>query len=186
MDAGWGGLTVFSALARTLPFAGKEESSMQSAAKVTAAALADAFETYLAAYGANSTNFLAYAPGGGVENMGLSQAINDMLIQSSNGTIHLFPAWPRAEPAEFTTLRTKGAFLVSAKWDHVHAAATDVAITATVLSPKVSLASPFGAAAKTAKMQCSSGGRTVAVDARGVLEWSMKAGEVCAITPIVM
>ena len=117
--------------------------------------LADAFETYVAAYGANSTNFLAYAPGGGVENIGLSQAINDMLLQSSNGSIHLFPAWPRKEPAAFTTLRAKGAFLVSASWDHVHATATGVAITATVASPRVSLASPFPATVKKATTRCS-------------------------------
>lgn len=86
MDAGWGALTVFSALARTLPGAAGHGS-------VTAKDLADEFERYIAAYGANASNLLAYAPGGGVENIGLSQGLNDMLLQSSNGTLHLFPAW---------------------------------------------------------------------------------------------
>ena len=42
-----------------------------------------------------------------MENIGLSQALNDMLLQSTRaGNIHLFPSWPLDEPASFTTLRT--------------------------------------------------------------------------------
>lgn len=73
VDAGWGALTIFSALARVLPATpgggsgsagsspnGSGSASSSSApATVTAKDLADAFETYIAAYSANSTNFLA-------------------------------------------------------------------------------------------------------------------------------
>jgi hypothetical protein len=31
--------------------------------------------------------------GGGVEQVGATQAVNDMLCQSVNGKIHLFPGW---------------------------------------------------------------------------------------------
>ena len=192
VKAGFGGLTVFSALARTLPrvldsvpSSGARGGDGGETVTVTAAGLADAFETYIVAYGANSTNFLAYAPGGGVENVGLSQAVNDMLLQSSNGTLRLFPAWPLAEPATFKTLRAKGAFLVSASWDHVHGTATGVSITATVASPRVSLASPFPEAVKAVELRCSAepNERKLAVGARGLLEWSMAAGETCGLAP---
>ena len=63
VNAGWGGLTIFSALARVLPSAAEAATAAAGVAAtdaaVTAADLADAFETYVAAYGANSTNFLA-------------------------------------------------------------------------------------------------------------------------------
>jgi len=125
---------------------------------------------------------LPSAPGGGVENIGLSQAVNDMLLQSSNGTMRLFPAWPPAEPAAFTTLRAKGAFLVSAAWDPVRRTATGVRVEATVASPRVALASPFPPSVKVVALRCSkTPQRLVDVDARGVLAWSMAAGEVCRI-----
>jgi hypothetical protein len=125
---------------------------------------------------------LAYAPGGGVENIGLSQAVNDLLLQSVHGTIRLFPAWPADEPASFTTLRAKGAFLVSAAWDPKRHTATDVSITATVASPRVSLASPFPPSVTTAVLGCSNGStQRLDVDARGLLRWSMVAGETCAV-----
>ena len=142
---------------------------------------------YLAAYGANSTNFLAYAPGGGVENIGLSQAVNDMLLQSSaqDGTMRLFPAWPAAEPASFTTLRAKGAFLVTASWDPVRRTATGVSITASVASPRVLLTTPFPGTVKTVVLRCSAPpqDRTLVVGLRGLLEWSMGAGETCVVIP---
>ena len=52
----------------------------------------------------------------GQECSGATQAVNDMLM-SSYGTpqpaIRLFAGWPLAEDASFTTLRAKGAFVVS-------------------------------------------------------------------------
>ena len=70
---------VGQALARTLPIAVEDAPSQQqqheqqqqqqqqeqpaSGPVITAKALADEFEKYLAAYGANSSNLLAYAPG---------------------------------------------------------------------------------------------------------------------------
>jgi hypothetical protein len=40
-----------------------------------------------------------------------------MLLQSHEGIIRLFPCWPRDLNARFGTLRTVGAFLVSARLD---------------------------------------------------------------------
>lgn len=61
------------------------------------------------------SNRLAYAPGGGIENVGVTRAVNEMLVQAPAGNvIELFPVWPADEPARFANLRTKGGYLVSA------------------------------------------------------------------------
>jgi len=49
------------------------------------------------------------------ESLGITAPIQEMLLQSWTGTIEVFPAWPKNIDAEFTDLRTEGAFLVSAK-----------------------------------------------------------------------
>jgi hypothetical protein len=41
--------------------------------------------------------------------------VDEMLMQSHDGVIRLFPVWPRARDAGFRTLRAYGAFLVSAR-----------------------------------------------------------------------
>ncbi len=48
------------------------------------------------------------------ENFGLPVVINECLMQSYNGTIRLFPNWPKEKDATFYNLRAVGAFLVSA------------------------------------------------------------------------
>ena len=42
-------------------------------------------------------------------------AVSELLIQSVDGIIRLFPAWPKELDAEFWNLRTVGGFLVSGK-----------------------------------------------------------------------
>ena len=53
--------------------------------------------------------------GGGVEQVGATQAVNDLLVQSVHGAIRLFPGYERGADIAFNTIRTPGAFLVSAK-----------------------------------------------------------------------
>lgn len=48
------------------------------------------------------------------ENFALPVVINECMMQSYNGTIRLFPNWPKDKDAEFHNLRSAGAFLVSA------------------------------------------------------------------------
>ena len=48
------------------------------------------------------------------ENFALPVVINECIMQSYNGTIRLFPNWPKDKDAEFHNLRSAGAFLVSA------------------------------------------------------------------------
>ncbi len=54
--------------------------------------------------------------GGGVETASMIPgAINEMLLQSSDGMLRLFPDWPKDHNARFDHLRAYGAFLVSAE-----------------------------------------------------------------------
>ena len=48
------------------------------------------------------------------ENFALPVVVNECLMQSYDGTIRLFPNWPKEKDAEFFNLRAAGAFLVSA------------------------------------------------------------------------
>jgi hypothetical protein len=44
-----------------------------------------------------------------------SLALNEMLLESHEGVLRLFPCWPKDQDARFGTLRACGAFLVSAE-----------------------------------------------------------------------
>jgi len=63
----------------------------------------------------SAPNLLLQYGGGGIENCSGFLAINEMLLQSHEGVIRLFPCWPRKMDARFGTLRAAGAFLVSAE-----------------------------------------------------------------------
>ena len=51
----------------------------------------------------------------GTENWStVPNTVNEMLCMGHQGTLRLFPAWPRSMDASFHTIRVEGAFLVSA------------------------------------------------------------------------
>ena len=57
--------------------------------------------------------------GGGIEHLTTVPAtINEMLMQSYEGVIRLFPCWKKADDASFENLRADGAFLVSASLEN--------------------------------------------------------------------
>ena len=64
----------------------------------------DMFPNYYIEYG-----------GGGIEMCGPLMAVNEMLLQSHEGFLRLFPVWPQDQPARFGRLRAVGAFLVSSE-----------------------------------------------------------------------
>ena len=157
----------------------------------------------MAAY--QGPNLLLYAPGGGVENTGMSQAVNDLLLQSTDGVgggggggqghIALFPAWPEDEPAAFTSLRAKGAFLVSATWNHVSREVEGLEITAAVAA-QCRVVQPWRRLASSARVHAKCRGpgegssgespaRYVAMgaDEHGMLAWDMEEGETCELRP---
>ena len=101
--------------------------------------------------------------------------------------IVLFPVWPAAEPAAFSSLRTKGGFLVSATWNNATQAVDDgINITATAPDcQECVLQDPFCTATNKAipVVTCSGGRqqREVTRVAPDRLRWSMKAGETCVV-----
>ena len=56
----------------------------------------------------SAPNLLLQYGGGGIENCSGFLAINEMLLQSHDSVIRLFPCWPRDMDARFGTLRTVG------------------------------------------------------------------------------
>lgn len=57
--------------------------------------------------------------GGGIEHLTMvPSTINEMLMQSFEGIIRLFPCWDKKSSASFENLRADGAFLVSAKLEN--------------------------------------------------------------------
>ncbi|MFM7101507.1 MAG: glycosyl hydrolase family 95 catalytic domain-containing protein, partial [Verrucomicrobiota bacterium] len=54
--------------------------------------------------------------GGGIETAGIIEALNNLLLQSHDGVIRLFPNWDRSRDAAFKRLRAVGAFLVEARY----------------------------------------------------------------------
>ena len=62
-------------------------------------------------------NFLCDTAGGGIENVGMSRAVSEMLVSAPSGRyIQLFPFWPKATPASFGGLMVKGGFRVWANY----------------------------------------------------------------------
>ncbi|MCJ8011518.1 hypothetical protein MUG84_07115 [Paenibacillus sp. KQZ6P-2] len=61
-------------------------------------------------------NLFIFFGGGGIECCsGVPSAINEMLMQSHEHVIRLFPVWPQEKAAHFTNLRAVGAFIVSSE-----------------------------------------------------------------------
>ena len=61
-------------------------------------------------------NLFVFYGGGGIECCSaVPTCINEMLLQSHEGVLRLFPCWPKERHARFGTLRAYGAFLVSAE-----------------------------------------------------------------------
>ncbi|SEO89634.1 glycoside hydrolase family 95-like protein [Paenibacillus sp. OV219] len=61
-------------------------------------------------------NLFIFFGGGGIECCsGVPSAINEMLLQSHEHIIRLYPVWPRERKARFMSLRAFGAFLVSSE-----------------------------------------------------------------------
>ncbi|MEZ5324562.1 MAG: hypothetical protein R3F19_05825 [Verrucomicrobiales bacterium] len=81
--------------------------------------------------------------GGGIETAGIIEAINNMLLQSHDGVIRIFPNWDRTIDAKFTRLRAVGAFLVTASYSASAKKIKSVRIFSEAGNPCV-VQSPFG------------------------------------------
>lgn len=54
--------------------------------------------------------------GAWTETLGITAPLQEMMLQSWDGALRVFPAWPRKLDASFKDFRAQGAFLVSASW----------------------------------------------------------------------
>ena len=64
-------------------------------------------------------NLWIYAGGGGIETCsGIPGMINEMMLQSHDDVMRVFPVFPATQKASFYRLRTFGAFLVSSAIDN--------------------------------------------------------------------
>ena len=55
--------------------------------------------------------------GAWTESLGVVAPLQEMMLQSWDGALRIFPAWPKSLAAQFVDFRAEGAFLVSARWD---------------------------------------------------------------------
>ena len=54
--------------------------------------------------------------GAWTESLGVAAPLQEMIMQSWDGALRIFPAWPKNIDARFENFRAEGAFLVSAAW----------------------------------------------------------------------
>ena len=54
--------------------------------------------------------------GAWTESLGIVAPLQEMMLQSWDGALRIFPAWPKELAARFDNFRAEGAFLVSASW----------------------------------------------------------------------
>jgi hypothetical protein len=137
------------------------------------------------------SQMLPVARGGGVENVGVTRAINEMLLVAPDSLyIEVFPFFPADEPASFTTLRSKGGWLVSAS-QSASGRVSDVQIEATVtgtcrfVDPWATNSS--GSDRSEPTVTCTPSPiaprvtRTSVGRRHGLLTWRMIAGQRCSV-----
>lgn len=66
----------------------------------------------------------------GLEKSGAVEAVNNLLLQSDDGIIRIFPVWPSSRNASFVNLREKDGFLVSSQLTGSRVQYVDVTSTA--------------------------------------------------------
>jgi len=120
------------------------------AGSARAGGVLDAFEASLRA--TMHENFYPDVGGGGVEQFGATEAVNSALLQSQEGFLRLFPMWPPGENASFSTLRARGAFLVSAAFS---AGTTEAPITIQALVTSSSSSSSSSFSSSLGPRNCS-------------------------------
>jgi len=106
------------------------------------------------------------------EQFAASMAVSELLLQSVDDILRVFPAWPKEKPARFENLRAQGGFMVSA--EQAEGQIKHVTVTSTVggrlrlLSPWPAIAVARGANAQPTGLE---------PDARGVVEVETQPGQ---------
>jgi len=104
------------------------------------------------------------------EQFAATMAVSELLMQSVEGIIRVFPAWPKKKDARFARLRAQGGFLVTAEQRDGEVSRLEIVST---VDGTLRLLSPW----TTTKVKTSAGTRTVETDSRGVVEMKTEAGE---------
>jgi len=139
--------------------------------------IVDGLNAYLKNF--QGANLLPRAPGGGTENVGVTQAVNDMLVRSVDGNvIVLFPTWPTGEPATFSSLRTKGGWIVTAAYNN--GTVTGVVVEGT-RDALCGLQNPWPSSSVQLTSRATGKSTTLA---GSVVRWSVKKGEVFEVRPV--
>jgi hypothetical protein len=128
-------------------------------------------------------NLLLYTDGGGVENIGVSRALNEMLVTSMGGVggvVTLFPFWPASLPAAFGGLVVKGGFRVAAAFDNATSAVGSPFNVTAGGATRMRLADPWGKGAVA--VDCGGAPVDVAWEAPGVCAFELPLGEPCAVS----
>ena len=106
------------------------------------------------------------------EQFAASMAISELLLQSVNNILRIFPAWPSAQNAQFHHLRTQGGFLVSAVQRDGKVIQLDVTSTA---GGELRLLSPWPVV--------QANGKTLRPDTLGIISLSTRAGGSYSFAP---
>lgn len=101
------------------------------------------------------------------EMYGAAAAVSELLMQSVDGVIRLFPAWPAGRKAAFEKLRAVGGFFVSAEFDGEKVRVARVRCTA---AGECRMVSPWPVA--------EADGKLLTADGRGIIRFEMKPGQV--------
>jgi len=116
--------------------------------------------------------------GGGIETLSaVPMTINEMMLQSYEGYIRIFPNWDRTKDASFTTLRSYGAFLVSSSVSSGNI--PDV----TIFSEKgrdCTIENPWS----SCKVRLFEDGRAVSTLAGNMLNFRTRSGSTYRISPL--
>jgi alpha-L-fucosidase 2 len=106
------------------------------------------------------------------EQFAATMAVGELLIQSVDGIVRVFPAWPKEKSARFENLRAVGGFLVSA--EQAGGEVREVQVFSTV-GGRLRLLSPWPAAA--VKHSDRMAPVPLKPDGRGIVEIKTKTGE---------
>jgi len=106
------------------------------------------------------------------ESIGVVALITELLMQSVDDTIRVFPCWPEDQDAAFADLRAQGGFLVSAKYTNRQVQYVTVKST---VDGRLRLLSPW----KTINVN----GKETATGADAVVQLEAKGNEIFRFTP---
>ncbi|GAA3216040.1 hypothetical protein GCM10010532_043260 [Dactylosporangium siamense] len=115
----------------------------------------------------------------GLEKSGAVEAVDNLLLQSDNGVIRVFPVWPTSRNAQFVNLREKGAFLVSSQLSGGQV--TYVDITSQAGRP-VALLNPWGSG-RTVTVTRVGGGTVAHTTPNGTITFPTQSGATYQIVP---